>query len=124
MSMDIGAYLSGGFSLVQAQKGLRAQIQALRIEDKPENISFTRYEVDLPEQRVRVEWSDSLSDANSDAGTATLRRGYIFGYKDHPTLPDLDIQEWDTFVLYDNQYTVTSVNHHLIGQIQAAFEAL
>lgn len=122
--INFGQWLAGGASIVAAQAPLRAQVQAARILDKPESVQFTRNGVKLAAQTIRIEWTDSLTEVNSDLGSATLRRGYIMGFKSHPTLADLNVQEWDTFSIYDNQYTVTSVNKHLIGQIQASFEAV
>jgi hypothetical protein len=124
MSIDFGSWLAGGASVIAAQAPLRAQIQAERILDKPESVSFFRNGVSIAAQTVRIEWTESLTEANSDLGTVTLRRGYIMGFKGHPTLPDLDVEKWDTFRLYDNEYTVTSVNYHLIGQKQASFESV
>jgi hypothetical protein len=127
MSIDFNSWLAGGSSIVQAQKPLRAAVQAARIADKPVSITIRRGGVDLPPQTVRIEWTDAVSSVDSDLGEAAVRRGYIIHHKDHATLPDLDIQEWDVFVLKDldkNEYTVKSINHHLVGQIQAFFESV
>lgn len=124
-AFDFGGWLSQNIiGLAQSQASIRAQIQHSRILDKPETVAFTRNGAKIAAQVVRLEWTDSLTEVDSDLGSATLRRGYVMGFKSHPTLPDLNVQEWDTFSIYDNQYTVTSVNKHLIGQIQAAFEAV
>lgn len=122
---DFGTWLSQNSpSPVASSAPLRAQVQQARILDKYEDIQFLRDGEDVPLQRVRIEWTEGISDADSDLGVATVRRGYIMGFKDHPTLPDLDVREWDTFRLYKQEYTVKSVNYHLIGQIQAVFEAV
>jgi hypothetical protein len=95
-----------------------------RILDKPVSLEFLRNGTYLAPQQVRLEWDNTALNADSDLGSATMRRGYLFGVKDHPTLPDLDIAEWDTFVIEADEYTVVSINHHLIGQVQALFEAV
>lgn len=120
---DFGGWLGGG-SVVAASIPLRAQIQAARIADKPTTVQFKRNGVFLPEQTIRIEWTETVTEMESELGITALRRGHIIHYKDHPTLPDLDIDKWDTFVLDDKEYTVTSVNRELTGQLQATVEVV
>lgn len=126
MGFDFGGWLQGGLSIIAGQGPLRAQIQMARILDKPypEPIVFLRNGVSLPGQTVRIEWTEALTDMESENGITVARRGYIMGFKDHPVYADLDVQDWDTFRIYNREYTVQSVNYHLIGQIQAQFEAV
>lgn len=125
MTLDFGAWLARSTVLGPAsQVSRRAEIEWARIQDKPESIALLRYGTRMAAQTVRIEWDDTSLNANSELGSATMRRGYIFGVKDHPTEPDLDIDEWDTFVLETHEYTIVSVNKLLIGQIQALFEAV
>lgn len=122
-SLDFGAMLAGA-SLVQAQWPLRAQITWARILDKPTDVEFLREGVLLDPQTVRIGWDDITSDANDSSGNSTMRVVTIFGVRGHPDIDDLDVQRWDTFVKDEVEYTVTSVNKELIGQIQAECEAV
>ena len=124
--LNFGAWLGVGSQVIgpSTQHALRAEIEWSRIQDKPVSVAFLRYGTRLAAQTVRIEWDDTATNANSELGSATMRRGYIFGLKSHPTLPDLDVDEWDTFVLETHEYTVVSVNNLLIGQKQALFEAV
>ena len=125
MSIDFGALLAGASSIVQAQKALRASVELARLADKPVSVAFLRNGVRLAAQTVRIEFNDTNpSEVDSDSGVGFSVMGYLFGVKDHSTLPDLDVDTWDTFVLNDREFTITSVNHTLIGQIQCMFEAV
>lgn len=125
MSIDLGELLSVQSSVVQAQKALRSWVQIARLNDKPMNIAFYRDGVYLTVQAVRIEFEDLHStEAASDSGSGFARRGVLFGVKDNPTESDLDVKEWDTFVLDTEEYTIVQVNRTLIGQIQCQFEAV
>lgn len=122
--LDIGNILSSS-TLVSGSAPLRAQVQWARIQDKPTVVQFTRNGVELDDQTVRIEFHDTTpSDSVGVSGVSFARRGTLFGIQDHPTLADLDIDEWDTFRLEEKEYTVTSVNRHIHGQVQAEFEAV
>lgn len=125
MSMDLGALVAGQTSYVQTQKALRAWIQVARLGDKWETISFRRGATYLDPQTVRLEFHGNLSaEASSAAGTGFAQKGVLFGLKNHPTLPDLDAKEFDTFVLGTEEYTITHVNRTLLGQMQCQFEVV
>lgn len=124
--LDIGKAIrdAGGY-FVPTQWQLRALIQEARIQDKQMDIELIRNGVALEPQPVRIELYDTYpSDSSSAAGTFFIRRGVIFGVRGHPELDDLDIDEFDTFVFEEKEYQVMNVNRHLIGQIQAEFEAV
>lgn len=125
MTIDLGGMIAGQTSFVQAQKALRAWIQFARLGDKWADVALNRGGSYLPTQTVRIEFNSGLSlGAESAAGSGFAQRGVLFGLKDHPTLPDLDAKEYDTFVLEDEEYTITHVNRTLFGQMQCQFEVV
>lgn len=125
MSIDLGKMMSEQTSLVQAQKATRAWVQLSRLGDKWETVELQRGSTYLDPQDVRIEFGTTMSiGVSSSAGSGFAQKGILFGLKDHPTLPDLDAREWDTFVLHDEEYTITHVNRTLIGQIQCHFEVV
>ncbi len=120
--IDIGAMLAGT-SIVLAQAPFRAQVEWARIQDKPTTIRIRRGTTVLADQVVRLEMGITMTPSEGASGISTMGEGILFGIQDHPTLPDTDIDEWDTFVLGEKEYTITHVNRHLHGQIQAEFGA-
>ena len=125
MSIDFGKMLGSVNPITQTQKVLRAHIQQSRLADKPTVVSFFRNGNKLAPQSVRLEFDDTHpSSSFSDTGLGFTSRGVLFGFKDHDTEPDLDVDVWDTFVLNEQEYTITRVNKSLIGQIQCSFEAV
>lgn len=125
MSIDLGKMMGEQTSLVQAQKATRAWVQLSRLGDKWETVELQRGSTYLDPQDVRIEFGTTMSiGVSSSAGSGFAQKGILFGLKDHPTLPDLDAREWDTFVLHDEEYTITHVNRTLIGQIQCHFEVV
>lgn len=124
MSLDYGSLIQSGTSLVRSSAPLRAQVQWARILDKPTEIVLIRQEVAQPAQTVRIELENTITMETGSGGTAASRQATLFGIQDHPTLPDTDVQEWDVFVLDNQEYTVTSVNRQTHGQIQAYCEGV
>lgn len=124
MSIDFSGYLSGGLSIIAGQGGLRAQVQRARILDKETEIELKRGDTHLASQSFRVEFDNSYSEMDGASGDGFARRLTIFGIQSHSTLVDSDIRVWDTFTLDDMEFTVTSVNKQIIGQIQAHAEAV
>lgn len=123
MPINFGAWISQpNASVVSTQWGLRAQVQWARILDKPTDVEFIRNGVKLEPQTVRIEYDDTIANVKSEAGNSTLRKVMVFGVRGHPEIDDLDVNLWDTFVMNDAEYTVVSVNEHLIGQVQAYCE--
>lgn len=124
MPIDFIQWLSGGGSIVQSQWQLRAQIQASRINDKPVDVSLIRNGVKLDPQTIRIEFDNNAGEANSEFGSAAMRRVILFGVKGHPELDDFNVAVWDTFTMDEQEFTVRTVNKTLIGQIQAHAEAV
>lgn len=124
MSLDFSKWLAGGSSLVKAQIPIRAAIQASRILDKDTSIVLARGLTRLPAQIVRLEYQDWATGDTSDMGVTDMRKLTVFGIKDHPTLPDTNIQDGDTFILESKEFTVINVNRQLHGQVQAHAEAV
>jgi hypothetical protein len=125
MSLDLGQMIAGATSIVQAQRNMRAWVQLSRLGDKWETVEFKRDGAHLASQTVRIEFDNTFpTEADSDSGVGFSHRGILFGIKDHPTLADLDVDVWDTFVLYDQEFTIMSVNKTLFGQIQCWFESM
>ena len=123
--LDISEMIDSLSSLVQPQIPLRAAVQAARIADKPTSIILFRNGSSLDAQVVRIEFDDTYPSENDSAsGVGFGRRGVIFGYQGYPSLADLDVKLWDTFVLGNEEFTITSVNKNLTGQIQCRFEAV
>jgi hypothetical protein len=78
--MNIGAWLAQRpVSLVQSQETIRAQVQWARILDKPTSIRFLRNGTRMAAQTVRIEFDDTFSNTESEAGNSTLRRVLLFG---------------------------------------------
>jgi hypothetical protein len=127
VGIDFGSLVGGATSIVASSATIRAQIEWARIQDKPTDIEIQRENVDgwLPTQTVRIEYDSSKpSDASDASGISAFKGMYVFGVRGHPTVPDLDIDGGDIFVLDDQEYTVISVNKRIIGQIQAYCEAV
>lgn len=127
MPIDFGGLLATApRGIVQSQYALRAQIQWARILDKPTDIQIKRNSVFLPTiQTVRIEQDDTFPQGVADdSGMGSARRLIVFGVRGHPDIDDLDIDTWDRFTLEEQEYTVLSVNRHLIGQVQAVVEAV
>jgi hypothetical protein len=126
MPIDFGtAIAQGGGYLVPTQWAIRAQIQWARILDKPTDITIRRGNRTLDPQTVRLEQDNNYPQSATDAsGSSAVRRFILFGVRGHPTIDDLDIDAWDTWVMEEQEYTVISVNRAIIGSIQAVVEAI
>lgn len=102
----------------------RAALAMSAIYDKPVPIVFkTDLGVKLPSQSLRVEYDDTVSDANSDAGMGVERKLILFGIRGHATLPDSDIAQGYRFAYQKHEYTIMSVIT-TIGEIQASAEVV
>lgn len=113
------SWLSQGGGIARTQTGLRASVQRSRILDKESEISLLRNGTYLPPQSVRIEMDDSDSTSMGEISGGFTRGAVVFGIHGHPELDDTDIEEWDTFIFDNMEFTVNSVNRHLIGQVQA-----
>lgn len=124
MSLNFGEWLAGGSGIVQGQWPLRAQIKWARILNMPTAVQFLREGIRLDEQIVSIEFENAFSNADSEVGSATLRKGTLHGLRGHPEINDLDVERWDTFVLDNIEFTIAAVNKQMIGEVQADFEAV
>jgi len=104
----------------------RAKDAWRRISDKPSTIMILRNDTPpyLAEQTVRVEYSIAQREVSGAGATTTVRGVTVFGVQGHPTITDLDIERGDKFALEGERYQVISVDHTLIGEIQARCEVL
>jgi hypothetical protein len=97
-----------------------------RILDDPTWVTFKRGSTILAAQKVRVEYSNSSGgspDIVGQAGRSARIAAILFGVKDHPTLPDFNVQFKDRCALDGVQYQVNSIIHQ-VGEIQAICEVL
>ena len=120
MSIDFNSWIGQNSGLISSQIPMRASIQWGRILDKQTDVVLLREGVALPVQTVRIEMENVDTESDSSIGQGYSRVAMIFGIHGHPQLDDTDIEEWDTFVYHDMEFTVTSVNRQLLGQIQAS----
>jgi hypothetical protein len=82
--------------------------------DKPTSIVFRKPQppgrpVELPAQTLRVEVNNRAALATSESGSAPAMGVIVFGWHDHPSLPDSDIAEGYTFVLNKDEYRIEDV---------------
>ena len=93
-----------------------------RINRKPSTIIIERSEgVFLAAQTVRIEGvrSDNvLGTIAENNAQVYVRDIVVFGLRDHPTLPDLDIRVGDRFGWDGDDYRITGINPHS-GEVQA-----
>jgi hypothetical protein len=102
---------------------LRAGATDQRIRDKPFAIELVRDKIELAPQTVRVE-PDSLSTTEgTTSGRRGTRRYVVFGYKDHPSIADTDIQRGDRF-LFDNLMLEVITVIDQLGERQAMAEGI
>lgn len=96
-----------------------------RITDKPATIVLVRYENPLPPQEVRIEAvrQTDLSSRDATGMFVSSRQIVIFGYYDHPTQPDFDVQVDDLFTYNDNRYRIEGYTIHA-GEKQAIAERI
>lgn len=104
----------------------RAKDAWKRINYKPSSISILRNDTPpyMAAQTVRVEYSIAQREVSGAGATTSVRGVTVFGVQGHPTIADLDIERGDKFELDDERYKVVSVDHTLIGEIQARCEVL
>jgi hypothetical protein len=92
----------------------RAQHAYKRIMDKPTVIVFRKPQPpgrpgELPAQTLRVEVNNRAALATSESGSAPAMGVVVFGWRDHPSLPDSDIAEGYTFVMGGDIYRIEDV---------------
>lgn len=77
----------------------------------------------LAPQVVRIESDSGVQILSGIAGVAPYRRVIIFGVRDHPSVPDTDVDEGYRFVYMGDQYRVTDVLYPP-GEVQAIVQAV
>jgi hypothetical protein len=105
---------------------LRAVAAWERIQDRATSITVYRGSPASAQdaQTVRVEWDNERARlVTTDAGTASQRRGVIFGVRNHPTAADTDLQKDDRIRLDDGDYRVIGVIEPP-GEVQASIERI
>ena len=104
----------------------RAQDAWRRINNKPSSISLLRDDTlpYLAAQTVRIEYSIAQREVSGAGGSTIVRGVTVFGIQGHASEADTDIERNDKFELDDELYQVVSVDHTLIGEIQARCEVL
>lgn len=122
---SFGGWLQNGSSAwLQSQWALRAEVQQGVILMKQVDVALKRNGTVLDPQTVRLEFEDTFSQANSEVGSAVLRRGTLHGIHGHPELDDTDVEVWDTFSYQNMEFTIVFVNRLNEGQVQAEFEVI
>lgn len=92
----------------------RAQDAYRRVMDKPTSIVFRKPQPPgrpstLPVQTLRVEVDNRASLSTSALGAAPAMAVVVYGWRDHPSLPNSDIAEGYTFVLNGDIYRIEDV---------------
>lgn len=97
-----------------------------RIMDKPTDIVVKRGSSFLASQTVRIEGKAGTSQEGSRLSgnqTTYTRLVTVFGIRDHPTIPDLNIAAGDRFGTPEGNFVVLGVTFHA-GEVQATAERL
>ncbi len=103
------------------EDGARSQHFGHRtIEDKPYDIVIQRGTTTLASQRVRLEMTRiEPYETIGAAGRQNRANIFVLGYRDHPTLPDLDIASGDVFVALGSKFRVRQVYRLTPGLTEA-----
>lgn len=118
---DFGAWLDNDAAIAS---GRRAALAWRRIQDKPTSLTFRKPDgTTLAAQTVRVEYDNSVSEPQSEAGPGATRKLVIFGVRNHDTVTDTDVKSGYRFVLNGKAHTVIDVVE-TIGEVQATAEAV
>ena len=100
----------------------RAALAWRRINDNPTSVELrTLAGADLAAQTVRLDWDNSASMAQGEAGAAAVRKLTMLGVKGHATVADTVIEVGYTFKLNGESLRCVHVIPQ-IGQIEAEFE--
>lgn len=103
---------------------------ARTIAERPSTIVITRNlddgtVVTMPPQVVRIEVVQSIRDSgeNRDALIEVSKQYTVgMGYKDHPTIPDTDVQRGDLFYYQNRQYEVQQRIDTLPGRLMFSMD--
>lgn len=95
------------------------------IAEKSVSIVLIRNSVSLSAQTVRIEQTRIQPDVNvGPAGREHRSNAVLLGYKDHPTIPDLDIKAGDKFEVDGTSFEVRLIFPAVIGHVQAWLEVV
>lgn len=94
------------FSPVNAAQ--RAGDSVRRILRDPKTVTFIRNGETLDPQTVRIEKSSGGESAN-ELGEIVVQPIIVFGAKDHPFFPDIDMQTGDRFFYENMMYEIKTV---------------
>lgn len=128
--MSRAAIWTGNFTSVEVPPDPvdRAADTAMMIADKPSVIAFERKvpgsntTITLPQQTVRLEiiqnirGSTEMQDAWVDVSKQYV---VVVGMKDHPTIPDTDVQRADLFLHLGFMWEVIEVINNVPGRLLA-----
>lgn len=91
-----------------ARAATRAADTWAHIQELPSEVTLYRGDTSLGAQTIRIEFSNfSLENlGGSSVGDINLRFATLFGVRDHPTVPDTDIQKGDLFVHEGTHYEI------------------
>lgn len=103
---------------------------ANRIAERPSEIVVTRNlddgtTVQLPPQIVRIEIVQSIRDSgeNRDALIEVSKQYVVgMGYRNHPTIPNTDVQRADVFYFQNRQYEVQEIIDTLPGRLMFSMD--
>jgi hypothetical protein len=93
-----------------------------RIQQNPTPIEVERGGVMQNPQTVRVSYNTRAQEEGFAGGESVHLRLVLFGVRDHPDIPDTDLQRGD-MVYLNQQAWVVQVIAYYPGQIQALAEA-
>lgn len=117
---DASAWIGAGTTTAEADRAADAWE---RITEKPKSIVIRRGNTTLAAQTVRLEYSNSQSNAEAKggAGVSSVQQAIVFGIRGHETLPDTNIRRDDRFEDGGRQIRVISVIYQT-GEVQAKCE--
>lgn len=117
---DASAWVGAGTAAAVSD---RAAAAWARILEKPTVIRIKRGNTTLAGQTVRLEYSNSQSNAEAvgGAGMSSMQQAVVFGIRGHETEADTNIRRDDRFTADGLQFRVVSVIWQT-GEIQAKCE--
>lgn len=99
-TLNFAAWLTeNGIDLDTPQ--IRAAAAWKRIQDKPTTLSLLNR---VSSVTVRVEYDSGSSDRLGETANTAVQRVWLFGIRDHETLPDTDLKRGDEFELTEGGY--------------------
>lgn len=110
-------------AFVRIDSRSRAEDAWDRIMMQPTDLVVRRQSSNLPVQVVRVEIDNTHTEIMGNGGATGKQGAVVFGVRNHPTVPDTDIQRDDVFAYEGMRFRVVSVMR-LPGQVQANCEMM